>query len=674
MPFPPMDAFGGLINARRSVADRRVELRKSATLSELNQGPGRIVDSFWQDYARLVRDDPAPFAELDPRQKDTSVAIIGAGISGLCALYELVRCGLQPDLYEVRDNIGGRLDSKVFDDPDKKGTYVAEMGAMRFPDTSKLLWHYLHEALRILGMPDDPELKIFPNPGKVVTALNVEGQTNLWKSDPTKEGFGLPPRVQKLKDDFLEALDEHTTFTVEGYMVGLGQVADLLKLEELPPLERRLIRGYWAQVIETFDGYSLERFLREKMTRSPYSWQERDFRLFAAVGMGTGGFGQDYPTAFIDFLRYDTWAYEALYQLPYSSNDIAQLMMKAIRKIGWTGKLVTAPVFAVVRATGWKGKIGVLSPNPEDYDFAIVATGNVSMITPMLLGANEALDSIEVLHGVFACENDPAVPTSTWCYSIRQSLRNLTAYPSTKIWQLAKKPFADPDWPTLGGEPLRWILTDREAGQTAWFDPYPEDPAAYTPLLVTYQNGFDATRYGGFREGVQIGMTVGSQLMRDYWGMKLEGSQKEIGKPLEIVTAAGRTDQEFQVDWHNEPFINGGFRLALPGQYHYNAALAFQYLAAADERIDDAYKRVFLAGEYAFFLDGWVEGPMHAAVNAASAVLHRITDGNTRMGAILSQDMWQFGRTDTAFWDDRMNTETGVRRSLRKGEDAGRQR
>ena len=75
MPFPPYDAFGGFLNMRRPVG-RRVQPKAAITLTELNSGTQRIVDTFTNDYAALVRDNPLPFAVLDDTQKQKKVLIV----------------------------------------------------------------------------------------------------------------------------------------------------------------------------------------------------------------------------------------------------------------------------------------------------------------------------------------------------------------------------------------------------------------------------------------------------------------------------------------------------------------------------------------------------------------------------------------------------------------------
>jgi len=55
----------------------------------------------------------------------TEIAIVGAGISGIVAAYELMKLGFKPVLYEA-DRIGGRRRSEQF--VDGHGAY-AELGA-----------------------------------------------------------------------------------------------------------------------------------------------------------------------------------------------------------------------------------------------------------------------------------------------------------------------------------------------------------------------------------------------------------------------------------------------------------------------------------------------------------------------------------------------------------------
>lgn len=95
---------------------------------------------------------PAGLGSLPPGRAGTPVAVVGGGMAGLTAAYELMRLGLRPVVYEA-DQVGGRMRSVPF--PGRPDC-VAEMGAMRFPLSARALFHYID----LLGLATSP----FPNP------------------------------------------------------------------------------------------------------------------------------------------------------------------------------------------------------------------------------------------------------------------------------------------------------------------------------------------------------------------------------------------------------------------------------------------------------------------------------------------------------------------------------
>ena len=74
---------------------------------------------------------------LGPRKR---VCVIGAGIAGLTAAYELSRCGHQVTVLEATDRPGGRIRTARFSD----GTH-GELGAMRIPANHLSTLHYIEE-------------------------------------------------------------------------------------------------------------------------------------------------------------------------------------------------------------------------------------------------------------------------------------------------------------------------------------------------------------------------------------------------------------------------------------------------------------------------------------------------------------------------------------------------
>ena len=91
----------------------------------------------------------------DPPEKKLHIAILGAGLAGLCAAYELERKGHTVTILEADPkHIGGRARTLRFDN----GLY-GEAGAMRIPAKHEITRAYikeLHVPIRpfIMGNPD----------------------------------------------------------------------------------------------------------------------------------------------------------------------------------------------------------------------------------------------------------------------------------------------------------------------------------------------------------------------------------------------------------------------------------------------------------------------------------------------------------------------------------------
>ncbi|RSS90197.1 amine oxidase, partial [Streptomyces sp. WAC02707] len=113
---------------------------------------------------------PAGLGQIPATEHGTEVAVIGGGLSGIVAAYELMKMGLKPVVYEA-DKIGGRLRTVGFDGCDESLT--AEMGAMRFPPSSTALQHYID----LVGLETRP----FPNPlaeATPSTVVDLKGETH----------------------------------------------------------------------------------------------------------------------------------------------------------------------------------------------------------------------------------------------------------------------------------------------------------------------------------------------------------------------------------------------------------------------------------------------------------------------------------------------------------------
>ncbi len=73
--------------------------------------------------------------------KGARVAILGGGIAGLTAAFELIKLGCDITIIEAEERLGGRIYTYYFD---KNQELYGELGAMRIPVSHQSTWHYVN--------------------------------------------------------------------------------------------------------------------------------------------------------------------------------------------------------------------------------------------------------------------------------------------------------------------------------------------------------------------------------------------------------------------------------------------------------------------------------------------------------------------------------------------------
>ncbi len=158
------------------------------------------------------------------------VVIVGAGMAGLTAAYELKRAGHQPVVLEAQQRLGGRV--HTLREPFSEGLY-AEVGAMRIPRAHKMTLAYIEKfGLKTNDFTmDNPQAYYYIGGRKVRAA---EAAVN-----PGLLGFDVA---------------EHE----------LGQTADRLWRKAIEPLMTLLAEkgdDAWPEIVERYDDYSTREFL-----------------------------------------------------------------------------------------------------------------------------------------------------------------------------------------------------------------------------------------------------------------------------------------------------------------------------------------------------------------------------------------------------------------------------
>lgn len=310
------------------------------------------IDTLYDYSVFLTQVEQNTLGKLPDQSK--RVAIVGAGMAGMVAAYELLRCGIVADIYEASDRLGGRAWSKASECDPK---VLAEKGAMRFPHTAAFT-HYVEKFG--LKLVDD-----FPDPGKVYTQLYYQNTVYKWLAGEEPPGI-----FAKLKTDWQNFID----------ILGIDTITSLLKSGEYE--QARIL---WQRLIYKYRNVSFYTAISEGIP----SWGHDELQAFGALGIGSGGFGPIYQVCFLEMLRL----------LVNGLEDSQQLLLEGITAIPdkFYHQMVTLPdgtqtSLAKEQTISFNASVTKIAEAPNDqvslktangqcqtYDAVIVATTTRAM-------------------------------------------------------------------------------------------------------------------------------------------------------------------------------------------------------------------------------------------------------------------------------------------------------
>lgn len=576
------------------------ELQNVPQFREVSPSPNSediigVIDTLY-DYVEFVKGDR--IATLPEALWGTEVAVIGAGVAGLVAAYELLRVGATPVIFEASDRIGGRAYSKHFTEPDGKESPVfAELGSMRFPPSGKLFFHYLTEVFNLSTKGGD-----FPDPGKVLTKLYYENEAIDWPKGSPHPNNKEFERIGKDWKDFVNKLVKPLK-DAWGELATAKQKGDTGEYEQ----KREKLREIWQGYIYRYQNVSFYEAVRQGVP----NWTDEDVNKFGALGIGSGGFGPLFPINFLEFLRIVANGWEEKQQLlPYGITAFIKkfytepvespLGMRSLQDLN-TLHLKT-PVTAIQYQNG-KPVVYYTNTNAENTNTNPENSGQSKSFEAVIVTTTTR--SMEIMGLTLNA------PTSAEAVIAQQpvqvALRNLHLTTSSKLFIRTKTKF----WLDDNGNPKpnipQNIQTD-ELPRGIYALDYPKE---YNPdnngvVVVSYTWEDDSTKLMGLNPKERL------KLLKDAIA-KVSPEFAENLVPL--------SEKILCIDWQKEDYYYGAFKLQFPGQEPNIQAAYYQFLSALNSESD---RGVYLAGDSISWAGGWTEGAMHTAINAACAAAKRL--------------------------------------------------
>ena len=533
-------------------------------MSTPRRSPDAPVTLFGPDFPFAFDDwiaHAAGLGELPAERLGQEVAVVGAGMAGMVAAYELMKLGLKPVVYEA-SRMGGRLRSQAFDGG--QGV-VAELGGMRFPASSTAFFHYVAR----LGLQTQP----FPNPLTAAancTVIDLEGQT-YWG----RTLADLPPLFAEVAEAWAQALEEGAGFA------GLQQALrerDAVKLKAL-----------WDRLVPLWDDRTFYDFVAASGAFSRLSFQHRE--VFGQVGFGTGGWDSDFPNSMLEILRV----------VLTGCDENQHLIVGGVQQVP-LGLWQHAPAASDMRH--WPAGTTLASlhhgaTRPGVTAIARAASNELAVTDTW--GNTRSYPAVLTTCQSWLLTTQIAVEESLFSQKHWMALDRTRYMQSSKTFVMVDRPFWNDlkanGWPTLG-----MTLTDRLTRGTYLFDNGPDRPGV---ICLSYAWMGDALKMlpHGTEKRVQLALQALRKIYPD-----VDIASHIIGDPI-------------SVSWEADPHFLGAFKGALPGHYRYNHRMYSHFM---QEGFSATERGIFIAGDDVSFTPAWVEGAVQTALNAVWGIVKHL--------------------------------------------------
>ncbi len=503
---------------------------------------------------------PDGIGSIPKAAQGTEVAVIGAGVSGMVASFELMKLGLKPVIYET-GRMGGRLRSERFENATG---VIAELGGMRFPKSGTTFNHYTS----LLNLQKKP----FPNPltdAAESTVIDLAGEKTYAESTSD-----LPLIYKEVSDAWDEALNTEAHFE---------ELQSAIKERDT-----KAIKQLWNKLILEWDDRTFYDFIATSPAFRKLSFRHRE--IFGQVGFGTGGWDSDFRNSMLEILRVVLTDCDVDQELIVTGAESLPrgLWNHTISDSAHWGRDIslsklhdgaTRPGVTSLKRTD-NNTIIVTDQYDNNRDYAAVIATCQSWLLTTGVDTQESLFSQDL-----------------WMALDRTSYMQ-----SSKTFVMVDRPFWKERDPQTGQQRMSMTLTDRLTRGTYLFDNGDDKPAV---ICLTYTWMADALKMLPLPVERRVELAL-SALSKIYPDVNIK--EHIIGKPITI-------------SWEADPNFLGAFKGALPGHYRYNRRMYCHFMQQA---FTEEQKGIFIAGDDVSWTPGWAEGAVQTALNAVWGVMNHL--------------------------------------------------
>jgi monoamine oxidase len=540
------------------------------------------------EYIRRFMSPPADITTIasSGSLKGTRVGIIGAGMAGLAAAFELRKTGADITIFEADETrIGGRVYTYYFD---KKMPLYGELGAMRIPVSHETVWHYIN----LFKLPTKPFIQSNEN------ALIYLKNTRV-RNDAKGENV-----MMKIYPKY--ALKDWERRTPWQQLVYYGLERPLLYADAMQRSELLQVKPFYNDSI-LYWGFQSNRTIMEASELG-----QAAINLISSLSPLAG---QNLYNSYIDIAQANYSAnLSFLYEIPGGTSRLPYAFFHSLINNNPAGDYPHIPVSHLgkvnVRLGNWitgihkepeSGKVILAHRNKgnkrdcyEEFDYVICAIPFSTLrsvdINPLFsslkMQAIKEVNYIDAMKSLVLCsrrfweeggEDEQIIGGGSY-----------TDLPITSIWypsdhaQYCKKQMTM----NYGSYPYTKLCLPSQAQKNLASEP--------GVLIASYNYNMDAVRLGNMSPNLRI-----DEIKREV--EEVHGLQKGY---LDKIVLDSKT-----LEWNSHPWTRGALCFFTPEQKR-----LFSYGMALPEYDN----RVFMAGDHISAVHRWIQGALQSGMKAAN--------------------------------------------------------